>query len=45
MINFDDTTGENKIKHNPKISYIPDHPNRKLIIWSSGSGKKMHYIV
>ena len=39
MINFDDYTKENIIEHNPKWSYIPDHPYRILIIGSSGSGK------
>ena len=43
MINFDDYTNENKTKHNPDWSYIPDHPYRILIIGGSGSGKKMHY--
>ena len=40
MINFDDYTNANIIEHNPKWSYIPDHPYRILIIGSSGSGKK-----
>ena len=39
MINFDDNTNENKIEHNLKWPYIPDHPNRILIIGGSGSGK------
>ena len=39
MINFDDYANENKIKHNQKWSYIPDHPYRILIIGGSGSGK------
>ena len=39
MINFDDYTNENIIEHNPKWSYIPDHPYRILTIGSSGSGK------
>ena len=39
MINFDDYTNENIIEHNPKWPYILDHPNRILIIGSSGSGK------
>ena len=26
MINFDDYSNENKAKHNPNWSYIPDHP-------------------
>ena len=39
MINFDDYTHENKIEHNSKWPYIPDHPYRKLTIGGSGSGK------
>ena len=39
MINFDEYTNENRTEHNPKWSYIPDHPFRILIIGSSGSGK------
>ena len=39
MINFDNYTNENKIKHNPDWPYIPDHPYRILIIGGSGSGK------
>ena len=39
MINFDDYTNENKIEHNSKWPYIPDHPHRILIASGSGSGK------
>ena len=39
MINFDDYTDENKIEHNLKWPYIPDHPYRILIVSGSGSGK------
>ena len=39
MINFDDYTNENIIKHNSKWPYTPDHPCRIFIIGSSGSGK------
>ena len=39
MINFDDYTNENKIEHNLKRPYIPDHPCRILIIGGSRSGK------
>ena len=39
MINFDEHTNENKLKHNPDWPYIPDHPYRILIIGGSGSGK------
>ena len=39
MINFDDYTNENKIDHNLKWPYVPDHPYRILIIGGSGSGK------
>ena len=30
---------KNKTKYNSKWPYIPDHPNRILIIGGSGSGK------
>ena len=39
MINFNDYTNENKIKHYPKWPDIPDHPYRILIVGGSGSGK------
>ena len=39
MINFDNYTNENKIEHNLKWIYIPDHPYRILIAGGSGSGK------
>ena len=39
MINFDEYTNENKRKHNPNWSYIPNHPHRILIIGGSGSAK------
>ena len=39
MINFDEYTNENRIKHNPIWPYIPDHPYRILIIGGSGTGK------
>ena len=39
MINFDEYTNANKIDHNSKWPYIPDHPYRILIIGGSGSGK------
>ena len=39
MIYFDDYTNENKIKHNSKWPYIPDHPHRILFLGGSGSGK------
>ena len=39
MINFDDYTNENKIEHNLKWLYIPDHPYRILTVGGSGSGK------
>ena len=40
MINLDSIDNENNKKHNEKWSYIPDYPNRILIIGGSGSGKK-----
>ena len=39
MTNFDDYTNENKTKHNPNCSYIPNHPYRILIKGGSGSTK------
>ena len=39
MINFDYYTNENKIEHNLKWPYIPDHPYRILIVGGSGSEK------
>ena len=39
MINFDEYTTENKIEHNSKWPYIPDHLYRILIVGGSGSGK------
>ena len=39
MITFDDYTNENKIVHNKKWPYIPDHPYSILIIGGSESGK------
>ena len=39
MINFDEYTNENKIEHNSKWPYIPDHPYRILIVDGSGLGK------
>ena len=39
MINLDEYTNENKLKHNPDWPYIPDHPYRILIIGGSGSRK------
>ena len=39
MINFDEYTNKNRIKHNPNWPYISDHPYRILIIGGSGTGK------
>ena len=39
MINFDENTNENKIEHNSKWPYIPDHPYRILTVVGSGAGK------
>ena len=39
VTNETNLNNENKTKHNPKWSYIPDHPYRILVICGSGSGK------
>ena len=39
MINFDYYTKENKLEHNSKWPYIPDHSYRTLIMGGFGSGK------
>ena len=39
MINFDGYTNENITEHNSKWPYIPDHPNRILIVGGSESGE------
>ena len=39
MFNSDESTNKHNEEHNLKWSYIPDHPNRMLIIRGSGSGK------
>ena len=39
MIDFDDYANENKTEHNQQWPYIPDHPDRILIIRGSESGK------
>ena len=40
MITFDDSANENKIEHNPKWPYIPDHPYRILIHKRESTGLK-----
>ena len=39
MFKVDDIASEKNKDHNKKWPYIPDHPNRMLIIGGSGSGK------
>ena len=39
MINLDNIINENNKNHNEKWPYIPDHPQRMVIIGGSGSGK------
>ena len=39
MINFDDYVKEHKTEHNKNWLYIPDKPNKILIIGGSGCGK------
>ena len=41
MINFDDYPNQDKPE--TKWPYIPDHPDRILIIGSSESENRMHY--
>ena len=38
MINIDNYVNENKIEHNKKCPYIPDHLYKTIIIGGSGSG-------
>ena len=45
MINLDCITNENNKEHNEKWPYIPDHPQRMLIIGGSGSGKTNTVII
>ena len=37
MIKIDNYFNENKIEHNEKWPYVPDHPYRIIIIGGSGS--------
>ena len=39
MINLDNIVNNNNQQQNQKWSYLPDHPDRVLIIGGSGSGK------
>ena len=39
MINLDSITNENNKKHSEKWPFIPDYPDRILIVAGSGSGK------
>ena len=44
MINFDEYTNVNKNEHNLHWPYIPDHPNRILIIGGAQDlEKQIHY--
>ena len=43
MVNFDNYTIENKIKHNSKWSYILDHPYGILITEVLDLEKQMHH--
>ena len=45
MINLDCITNENNKEHNEKWPYIPDHPQRMLVIGGSGSGKTNTLII
>ena len=42
MTNLDGILNDKNEKHNEKLSYLPDHPYRILIIGGSGSGKNKH---
>ena len=39
MIGLDNYTNKNKMNHNSKWPYVPNHLHRKLIVVGSGSGK------
>ena len=39
MVNIDNYVNENRTERNEKWTYIPDHPNRIIIIGGSVSGK------
>ena len=39
MSNIDNLVNKNNKEHNEKWQFIPDHPQRVLIIGGSGSGK------
>ena len=45
MINFADYVIENKTKHDPKWSYIPDHPYKVLKVGGSGSEKTNAFLI
>ena len=45
MFNFDYITKEDIKENDPYWPEIPDHPYKILIVGSSGSGKKMHYLM
>ena len=40
MINLDSITNKNNKEHNEKQPYIPDHPQKIIIIGGSGSRKR-----
>ena len=45
MVNFDNYTNENKIEHNLKWLYIPNHPYPIIIVGDSGSGKTNELLI
>ena len=44
MINLDSITNENNKEHNEKWPYIPDHPDRIIIIGGLASGKTKNIV-
>ena len=44
MFNLDDFTNESNKEHNEKWPYIPDNPNRLLIVRGFGSGKTNYFL-
>ena len=45
MVNINNYVNENKIEHNEKRPYIPDHPYRIIIIGVLDQEKQMHWLI